>query len=137
AAARVVAVPEPERALERLAGEILGDEPVTGEPGQVPVDVVQVSLGSLREVRHVLDTPPAYPVVTHAVIFAVARTCAPVAVGALALACSALARPAGGVQFVLVAPAGVHGAELERAAGIMRRRLALLGPRGVVMLGGG
>src|SRR5436305_3235733 len=43
-ARRVVAVPEPERALERLAGEVLGDEAVAGEPGEVAVDVVEVPL---------------------------------------------------------------------------------------------
>src|SRR5207253_5156056 len=54
----VEAVPEPQRALERLAGEILGGEAVAGEPGEVPVDVVQVRLGRLREARHAVYTPP-------------------------------------------------------------------------------
>ena len=45
AALRVEPVPEPERPLERLAGQILGREPVAGEPDEVGVDVVEVALG--------------------------------------------------------------------------------------------
>ena len=51
AAARVVAVPEPQRALERLAGEVLGEEAVAGEPDEVAVDVVEVALGRLPRSR--------------------------------------------------------------------------------------
>ena len=56
---RVEAVPEPQRPLERLAGEILGDEAVAREPDEVAVDVVEVALGGLRERVHVVHTPRA------------------------------------------------------------------------------
>ena len=59
AAARVVAVPEAQRALERLAREILGEEAVAGEPDEVAVDVVEVALGGLCEAVHTAHTPPA------------------------------------------------------------------------------
>ena len=49
AARGVEAVPEPQRALERLAGQVLGDAAVAGEPGEVAVDVVEVRLGSLAK----------------------------------------------------------------------------------------
>ena len=42
AAVRVEAVPEPQRPLERLAGEVVGGGAVAGEPGEVAVDVVEV-----------------------------------------------------------------------------------------------
>src|SRR5581483_5717914 len=57
AAALVEAVPEPQAALERLRGEVLGHEPVAREPGEVAVDVVEVPLGGLRE-GHACHTPP-------------------------------------------------------------------------------
>ena len=58
AAVGVEAVPEAQRALERLAGEILGGRPVAREPGEVAVDVVEVRLGGLGE-RHLSShTPP-------------------------------------------------------------------------------
>ena len=44
-------VPEPEGALERLAGQLLGYEPVRGEPREVAVHVIEVLLGRLLE-RH-------------------------------------------------------------------------------------
>ena len=58
AALRVEAVPEPQRALERLAGQVLGRRPVAGEPGEVAVDVVEVPLGGLREGHPPVTTPP-------------------------------------------------------------------------------
>jgi len=58
AAPRVEPVPEAQRALERLAGQVLGREAVSGEPGEIAVDVVEVRLGRLREARHTSYTPP-------------------------------------------------------------------------------
>src|SRR5439155_21913980 len=57
AAPLVKAVPEAEGALEGLRREVLGDEAVAGEPGDVAVDVVEVPLGRLRE-AHAWHTPP-------------------------------------------------------------------------------
>src|SRR4051794_8475602 len=56
AALRVEAVPQPQRALERLAGEVLGHEAVAREPREVAVDVVQVALGGVGE-AHARPTP--------------------------------------------------------------------------------
>src|SRR4051812_40619885 len=63
AALGIEAVPQPQRPLECLGGEILGDEPVAGEPGQVAVHVVEVPLCRVSE-RHARPTPPA-PVASH------------------------------------------------------------------------
>ena len=49
AAVGVEAVPEPERPLERLAGQVVGGGPVAREPGEVAVDVVEVRFGGLGE----------------------------------------------------------------------------------------
>src|SRR5207245_6840274 len=57
AAFRVEAVPEPKRALERRAGELVGGRSVAGEPGEVSVDVVEVRLGSLRKSHLTRCTP--------------------------------------------------------------------------------
>ena len=59
AALRVDPVPEPQRALERLGGELLGRRAIGGEPREVAVHVVEVVLGSLGE-RQL--TPHASPV---------------------------------------------------------------------------
>src|SRR5205823_12463204 len=64
APAGVEPVPEPQRALERLAGEVLGRRPVTGEPREVPVDVVEMGLGCLRE-RHLTRSTPPPGVLSH------------------------------------------------------------------------
>src|SRR3954452_21061334 len=58
AAARVEPVPEPQRALERLACEILGGGTVAREPGEVPVHGVEGRLGCLRERHPGRCTPP-------------------------------------------------------------------------------
>src|SRR5439155_12308579 len=57
AAPLVEAMPEAEGTLERLGGEVLGDEAVAREPGEVAVDVVEVAFGRLREGCHFRDTP--------------------------------------------------------------------------------
>src|SRR5579872_5139538 len=54
----VEAVPQPQGALERLSGQVFGDEAVAGEPGEVPVNVVEVPLSRLREGGHTCTTPP-------------------------------------------------------------------------------
>src|SRR3954454_3247250 len=60
-APRVEAVPEPQRALERLARQVVRSRPVAGEPGQVPVHVVEVRLGCLGEGHlHVVRRRPAF-----------------------------------------------------------------------------
>src|SRR5947209_8315816 len=58
AALGVEAVPEPQRALERLAREVGGRGAVAREPGQVAVHVVQVLLCRLREGHLARSTPP-------------------------------------------------------------------------------
>src|SRR5262249_53471624 len=60
AAALVEAVPEPKRALERLPGEVLGEEPVAREPGEVAVHVVEGALGRLGESGHTRDARPVH-----------------------------------------------------------------------------
>src|SRR5262249_31711640 len=57
AAALVEPVPQTQRTLERLGRQVLRDHTVAGEPGEVAVDVVQMTLGRLSEApaRH---TPP-------------------------------------------------------------------------------
>ena len=54
----VEAVPEPQRALERDGGEILGGEPVRREPRQVAVHVVEVRLRGLLKRHLTCCTPP-------------------------------------------------------------------------------
>src|SRR5581483_11028234 len=61
AAGGVEPMPEPQRALERLGGQLLRDEAVGGEPGEVAVHVVEVRLGGLREGHLHTFTPPRRP----------------------------------------------------------------------------
>ena len=64
AAVGVEAVPEPQRALERLAGEVVRGRPVACEPGEVAVDVVEVRFGSLGE-SHLGRTTPQLGFMSH------------------------------------------------------------------------
>ena len=64
AALGVEAVPEPQRALERRAGQVLGGGPVAGEPGEVAVDVVEVRLGSLGKGHLIVSYAAWWTIVT-------------------------------------------------------------------------
>src|SRR5262249_56810739 len=70
AAPGVEAAPQPQRLLERLGGQILGDAAIAGQVDEVAVDVVEMALDHGRKARNLGDrvhagyTPPGHAHVT-------------------------------------------------------------------------